>query len=154
MVIASQDEHNPSRHLRQVRFVHITVGEFLRNRHEWINPGPDEPSALALLYGQLEFMNPVPTMVCPPELGDVAVALFSFMLVFMDHLITLRHSFSTQGRFHVLRYNKVWYELEENNHLLRHRWYRLSERQFDCLGDMQIFTRTTSNALLLQSTQI
>lgn len=99
----SPDEQNPSRHYyREVRFIHKTVGDFLRNRHGKLFRDPDELStaAFALVRGQLGVMNLIPIMESQSELGQNVLTSFSVIEGIMDDLIKLEQSEAVQNTDH------------------------------------------------------
>lgn len=116
----SPDEQNPSRHVREVRFIHKTVGDFLRNRHENLAHDPNELSAaaFALVRGQLGTMNLIPIMVDRSELDQKVSTFFPFMEAIMDDLIKLEESEAVQNTHHafgdtiIIMVNQIYRDIE------------------------------------------
>lgn len=101
-VLMSRYKQNPSRHLREVRFIHKTVGDFLRDRFEKLFPDPDKrlatyPDRLRALLG---VMNLIPIMVAHSELVGKVLTFFPIIEDIMDHLIRLEGSETVRSSNH------------------------------------------------------
>ena len=120
MIFVSQDKQNPSRHLRAVRFIHKTVGDFLRDRFKKSFLDPDKLSAAKsdLVRGKLGVMNLIPIMISQSEQSEKVLTFFDVMESIMDDLIwlegseTLRNSDHAFGDSIVATVNQTYRDIE------------------------------------------
>ena len=113
-VPASSDEQSPSRHLRSVEFIHRTVAEFLRNRHEAFFHGPSEVSAtaFALAQGKLGVMNLIPALVSPSIIGRMVLTFFVIMYDIMNTLTFVQTTDQALGTGIITTVNQMYQDVE------------------------------------------
>ena len=113
-VPANSDEQSPSRHLRSVEFIHRTVAEFLRSRHEAFFHGPSEVSAaaFALAQGKLGVMNLIPALVSPSITGRMVVTFFDFMHDVMNTLMVVQTTDQALENGIITTVNQMYQDIE------------------------------------------
>ncbi len=82
----SDGKQNPSQHLREVAFIHRTVGDFLRTQHRTLFRNSNEPSdaTRAIVRGKLGVLNLIPIIVSPFERSKHYVSFFGLIVGVMD----------------------------------------------------------------------
>ena len=75
----SNGKQNPSQHVREVAFIHRTVGDFLRNQHGTLFRNTNDPlgAAKAMVRGKLGVLNLIPIMVSPSGRSKHYVSFFN-----------------------------------------------------------------------------
>ena len=114
VIDCSSDEQSPSRHLRSVEFIHRTVAEFLRNRHEAFFHDPSEVSAaaFALAQGKLGVMNLIPALVSPSLLGRMVLTFFDYMEDIMGTLTLVQTTDEALENAIITTVNQVYQDIE------------------------------------------
>ncbi len=90
----SDGKQNPSQHLREVAFIHRTVGDFLRTQHGTLFRNANDPSdpTKAIVRGKLGVLNLIPIIVSPFGRSKHYVSFFKVIKEIMDFAILVGQS--------------------------------------------------------------